>query len=708
MYPSVKILLVDDMPFNIQLLCELLDHSDYELVTANSGRQALEILDQDSDFALVLMDVQMPDLDGFSAVAEMNKQKSLQDVPVIFVTADSVDSVSVSNGYALGAVDYLFKPYQPDHMLAKVAAFVEMYRTRQRLQREITSRIAEQEELRLSSELFSASREGLFIMDTATQILLVNPRLTEITHLDKHELMGQTLSGMLSGMRDEQLCDEILQCLEEKNGWEGEIRYRQKSGDFTAEWLKVSKIYDEAGQVMNYLGCFSDINTQESARQRLYHLANYDMLTDLPNRTLFTACLHRELVNARRRNSTLAILFLDLDRFKVINDTLGHLAGDMLLKEVAGRLQVCMRENDIVSRQGGDEFIALLTDLRHAEDAAIVAEKILQALRRPLMIEGSELFVTTSIGISLFQDDHTIGKEQLIKQADEAMYQAKETGRNNYCFYAGEMNNLSLQRLSLESKLRKAMANNELSLCYQPQFDSHHQTLIGMEALIRWTHPELGMISPVEFIPLAEETGLIIDIGGWVLHTACKQNRKWQSEGLKKMRISVNISGVQFKQNNFLEVVDQVLADTQLEAEQLELELTESVIMHDAEAVIALLHQLHDRNIKLSIDDFGTGYSSMSYLKRFPIQKLKIDRAFVKDVTIDPDDAVIVKAMINLSHSLHLEVIAEGVETQEQLAWLSKHDCDEIQGYYLGRPLTTEQFSTLLEEHSKEDSAFEK
>jgi diguanylate cyclase (GGDEF)-like protein len=433
------------------------------------------------------------------------------------------------------------------------------------------------------------------------------------------------------------------------------------------------------------------------ANEQLHHLVLHDNLTRLPNRTLLEDRITQAISSAQGLGKLFAVMLLDLDRFKTINDSLGHHYGDKLLQAVAQRLTETLRAEDTVARIGGDEFVVLLKEIAEPQAAANIAQKLLTALSEPFYIEDQEQNMSSSIGISIYPNDG-LDLRALMVNADGAMYHAKKMGRNNYQFFTREMTAVAGARLELEKSLRRAMENREFELHYQPKVNVKSGAVTAMEALIRWRDPQKGLISPVEFIPLAEELGLIIPLGAWVLITACQQNRQWQVAGLPKIRVAVNLSAVQFRQKNLVEFISQVLEDTGLDASFLELEVTESVIMQNAEEATLVLEKLHAKGIHISIDDFGTGYSSLSYLKRFPLDTLKIDRSFVRDISSDPDDAAIVKSVIALAHSLRLGVIAEGVETEEQLAFLSALGCDEYQGYYRSRPVPAEEFAQLLRE----------
>ena len=427
----------------------------------------------------------------------------------------------------------------------------------------------------------------------------------------------------------------------------------------------------------------------ETAKVELQRLAYHDVLTELPNRLLLHDRLGFAIELAQRQHKQLAVLFLDLDRFKHINDSLGHAIGDQLLQKVAQTLLTCVRHSDTVSRPGGDEFVLLLTFIEHAEDAGVAAQKILTALALPVQIDGNDLHVTVSIGISIYPDDGA-DTEALMKGADTAMYHAKENGRNSYAFFKQEMNARAVQRQGIEARLRRALERQEFVLHYQPKVNLESGLLVGVEALIRWQHPEQGLLLPLQFIPIAEECGLIVPIGRWVLREACRQAQAWQHAGLPRINIAVNTSAIEFRDKDFVEQIRATLAHTQLEARYLEIELTESVLMRDAESASVVLHDLAALGIKLALDDFGTGYSSLSYLRQFPIDTLKIDQSFVQQLSSKPDDATIVSAVISLGQSLKKRVIAEGVETHAQYEFLLARHCDEGQGYYFGAPVAAE------------------
>jgi diguanylate cyclase (GGDEF)-like protein len=465
-------------------------------------------------------------------------------------------------------------------------------------------------------------------------------------------------------------------------------------------WLLVNSepILDpETGHLKEAAATFIDITERKQSEETINRLAYYDILTDLPNQVLFNDRLTLALAHAKRNQKKLAVLVLDLDGFKTINDTLGHSMGDRLLQGVAYRLRSCLREGDVAARLGGDEFLLLLQEITQEADAAQTVEKIQEAFRPSFHFNNHELHITASIGIAFYpQDGEDV--QTLLRNADTALHRAKERGRNSYQLHTTTMNAKAFERLLLEHGLRRALDRQELVLHYQPQVSLITGKIVGMEALVRWLHPDWGLLPPMRFIPLAEETGLILPLGEWCLRAACAQNKTWQNEGFPPIRVSVNISARFFKQKSLTDLIAKVLKETRLESQYLELELTESIVMENAETTIKTLRELKNMGVYLSIDDFGTGYSSLSYLKRFPIDALKIDRSFVHDITTNPDDAAIATAIIAMAHSLKLKVIAEGVEKEDQLPFLYTHQCDEMQGFYFSRPVPVNDFVTMLKE----------
>ncbi|BBJ23151.1 EAL domain-containing protein [Candidatus Nitrotoga sp. AM1P] len=560
---------------------------------------------------------------------------------------------------------------------------------------DITKRKEATERLRLFARIFDTINEGVVVTDASNNIMLVNPAFSVITGYSATEAIGKNPRILHSGLMDKAFYDKMWQSIKKTGRWQGEITDRRKNGESYVEWLSISTMKDERGEFSHHIAVVSDISERKAAEERMVYIAQHDFLTGLPNRMMLHDRLTQAIAHAEREQRKVAVMFLDLDRFKAINDTLGHLTGDKLLQVVADRINSVARTSDTVSRLGGDEFAIMLPYIENADDIAMIALKLLASIAGPCVIDDNEIEVTTSIGISVFPEDG-VDSESLIAHADAAMYQAKGNGRNNYQFFTREMNRRTLERMLIKNKLSHALERNELFLLYQPQVDLKSGHIIGAEALVRWDNPLYGKVLPAQFIPIAEENGLIPPIGEWVLREACRQNQAWRKLGLMKITMAVNISSVQFRQKNLGEIIKAILSESGLTPSGLELEITESVVMQDAEAAILLLEDMKAMGLKLSVDDFGTGYSSLSYLKRFPIDKFKIDQSFVRDLTTDTDDAVIISTIISMAHSLKLKVIAEGVETAEQLAFLKQQGCDEIQGYYFSQPVSAEEFTKLL------------
>jgi len=550
--------------------------------------------------------------------------------------------------------------------------------------------------LEQAATVFEYSKEGIMVTDAKNKIISVNRSFIEITGYSAEDVIGQDPSILSSGLQTHEFYQRMWTIIAETGSWQGEVWDRRKNGEVYPEALTIICVKNINGAIINHLAIFSDISERKLAQERIQQLAHYDVLTGLPNRVLFNDRLEQAMISAQRNHSRISLLFLDIDRFKQINDTLGHSTGDQLLQNVGRRLLECVREQDTVSRQGGDEFIIVLADA-DATGAELVAEKILHAILQPYTIEQHDLRITASIGIAVYPD-HAQDSENLIKYADVAMYQAKENGRNCYQHFDPSMNASSYERLKLETALRDALQRNELEVFYQPQVNLADGHIIGCEALVRWLHPTLGMLYPEKFIPLAEETGLIIPINHWVAEQAIKQCRAWQDIGFDALTMSINLSALQFRQHSLLQQIRDLLQQYNLPANVLDLELTESILMQGVERTLATLHELSAMGVIISIDDFGTGYSSLSYLKLFPIKQLKIDQSFVRDITTDNSDATMVRTIIVMARSLKLHVIAEGVETAEQAAFLAQCGCERAQGYYYSRPIPAAEFEQLLQQ----------
>ena len=551
------------------------------------------------------------------------------------------------------------------------------------------------EELKLAGHVFDSSAEGIVVTDSEQRILKVNRAFSEITGYSPEEIIGKTPKLFRSGRHDHYFYRNMWHELNNSGKWQGEIWNRRKNGDVFPEWLAIGTVHDDKGEISHYVGMFIDISERKLAEDYILHLAHHDALTELPNRMLFIDRLRQAFVRAKLERHKVALLYMDIDRFKTINDSLGHQVGDLLLQEVARRLKRCVEGGNTIARLGGDEFVVVLGKMSALHDAGHLASRIINEMNAPFVIGQHTLGITISIGISLFPDD---GNDviSLMKNGEVAMYHAKEMGRNNYQFFTAEMNTRNEEQLLLETHLRHALDNGELFLHYQPQVDLSNGQVKGVEALLRWTNTDLGTVSPARFIPVAEESGMIIPISHWMLRTACEQLRRWEDAGIKGIRIAVNLSALQFRQADFVDSVERLVSEMAIRSEQLELEITESTLMESAGNTIDNLNKLRQRGFQIAIDDFGTGYSSLSYLKRFPVDRLKIDQSFVRDMDSDPDDAAIVSTIIAMARNLDLHVIAEGVEKEAHQHLLQGLHCDEAQGYLYSRPLAPDEVETIL------------
>lgn len=562
--------------------------------------------------------------------------------------------------------------------------------------RDITKERELEQRLRLSASVFHHAAEAIFILDRDLRFLSINPGFTQITGYTEAETVGTRLTDKRPHCPEVQASYlQIAQALEQQDEWQGEFTEYRKNGEAYPQWLHLTAVRDENGNITHYIGLFNDMTARREAEERLRYLSNYDKLTGFANRNLFRDRLHAAISRARDGNHQVALLYIDLDRFRQINDTLGHEVGDELLKKAAKRISSVDATIDTISRIGGDEFTIIVDKYEDRAALEHLCERIIAELRRPFRIGEHELLLGASIGISVFPDN---GRELqiLLNHADIAMHQAKRLGGNTTKFYTNDLRVASIEQLNLETALRKAIFRDEFVVHYQPKMDLRTNRIVGVEALVRWSHPSLGLLFPGDFIPLAEETGLVSAIGELVLDKACRQAQQWKEMGLGNIRTSVNIPAHQVRKGNLVQVIKRVLDNSGLDPALLELEITESSLMEDSENVLAMLQDLRSRGIVISLDDFGTGYSSLSYLKRFPIDVLKIDQAFIRDIGNSPDDEAITRAIIAMAHSMNMSVVAEGVETETHLAFLRKEGCDYIQGYLLSRPVPDQELSQLL------------
>ncbi|WP_036228131.1 two-component system response regulator [Marinobacterium jannaschii] len=697
---DARVLVVDDDITARMLANKALITQGFEVILANDGVSAIEMF-QTRRPHLVLMDVDMPGLDGFQACKKLRELPHGKIVPILMVTGQD-DLDSIESAYNAGATDFVPKPINwriLGHRLRYMLRASEVRTRLDELQKSETRLDNAQRIAGLGNWEWNRATGEIYWSDQMCHFLGIGVNDQEKTlarFLDnvppfQRSAVQHWFEEAVSGSDQSEIVHRLLQ----SDGSELHVQHQ-------------IEVYGDDSEVALVSGTVLDVTQLKQAEERILQLAHYDHLTGLCNRVIFKDRVTRAVARAQAEGHIGAILFLDLDNFKRINDTLGHVVGDMLLKEVSRRLTNSVRAVDrggdrelnhhVISRFGGDEFTVLLAEIRRPDDAARVAQRILDTIGHTMTLGEHEVVITPSIGIALFPE-HGCDVDGLLQNVDTAMYSVKNSGRNNYEFFASSMKTLADRRLTIENSLRKALDRDELRLHYQPQIDLRSQQIIGVEALLRWTSRDLGPVFPDEFIPIAEETGLISPIGEWVMRTACSQAKAWIDEGVEPLTMAVNLSVSQFVGQDLTALVSDVLQSSGLPADALELEITENMLMDDVAGAVDVLHSLKSLGIKLSIDDFGTGYSSLSYLKRFPIDKLKIDRSFVTHIVSDSTDAAVTKAIIAMAHSLGLRVTAEGVENQEQKNFLQSRGCDEVQGYLYSRPLPAEEVSDLLKLH---------
>ncbi|HET6340200.1 MAG TPA: EAL domain-containing protein [Polyangiales bacterium] len=686
-----RVLLIEDNLGDARLLREMFKErgqSSTELTHVRSMREAEAYLaGRAVDVEMILLDLGLPDVQGVDAIRRAHA--AAPRAPLVVLTGLDDDSVAVL-ALQEGAQDYLVKGQIETRGLLRVMR----YAVERKLMEDALFIEKERAQVTLSS-----IGDAVICTDIMEYITFMNVVAERMTGWSLAEALGRPLSKVrvLVG-RSRDSCQNLMAVDAVQDGiTQVPTNYmltRRDGVDVPIE-DSIAPINNREGQLTGAVIVFRDVSVMRAMMLQNTHAANHDFLTGLPNRMLLNDRIDQAIAFARRHAKRVGLLFLGLDGFKHINDSLGHPIGDKLLQSIAKRLVDCGRASDTVSRQGGDEFIVLLAEVAHAEDAAIAARRILRAVAEAHPIEQHDLHVTTSIGVSIYPEDG-VDAEALIQSADTAMYHAKERGRHNYQYFKPAMNARAVERQSIEESLRRALERDELALHYQPKIDFRTGAITGVEALLRWTHPTRGMVPPAHFIPVAEDCGLILPIGNWVLRRACQQARAWADAGMPATTMAVNVSAMEFRDEDFLERLFAILHETGLDPHSLELELTESVLMKHAESAAITLRAVRERGVQVAVDDFGTGYSSLSYLRKFPVDALKIDQSFVGHITGESDDASIVTAVISMAHSLRLRVVAEGVETPEQLAFLRARDCDEAQGYYFSRPVPPQQFARLL------------
>ena len=691
---KAKILIVDDNPNNRFAIRTILKGVDAELHEAANGFDALTMALQ-TDYALILLDVQMPEISGYEVCEQLRTDARTANTPVIFLTADYKENSDKMRGYNVGGTDYLTKPIDDFILKAKVHVFLRLYWQYQQLQENNAA-------LKLAALVFE-SQQGIVITNADNIIIRVNKTFTEITGYSAEEVTGKDPRLLKSGRHDTYFYRSLWQSIQKSGAWQGEIWNRRKNGEIYPEWLTITPVKNNS-VITNYIGTMTDISEYKNAEEQIRQLAFYDPLTELPNRRLLLDRLQHSVDMHSRDGKLMALMMLDLDNFKPVNDSLGHLAGDELLQQVATRLLERLRNIDMIARLGGDEFIVLLENINCADDAGHVAENIINDLNRPFHLlhdHSHDVHIGASIGISLYAQ-HGTTPQLLMDHADAAMYKAKDSGRNCFAYFSEDLTIAARKRIELESRLRLIIEREELLVYYQAQVDIATDKITGAEALIRWQQPIEGFTSPGQFIRFAEETGFIDIIGAWILRETCRQGKQWLDAGLSPLVLAVNVSPHQFCHTGMISLVANVLKDTGFPAGCLELELTENSLMGNQDKAQFILDNLCQLGVLLAIDDFGTGYSSLAYLKRFPVTTLKIDKSFVDDIPYKQENMTISTTIIAMGHILGFKVLAEGIETLEQLAFLQEKGCDSYQGYIKSQPLPAQEFEQLLRKQQQQ------
>ncbi|WP_193771133.1 putative bifunctional diguanylate cyclase/phosphodiesterase [Candidatus Magnetaquicoccus inordinatus] len=693
------------------------DHRPVTFLHAYSASEAYALLLKYSDVAVLLLDVVMEtDHAGLHLVRQIREQIRNSLVRIILRTgqAGQAPELKVIAEYDIN--DYREKTeLTSQKLISAVTVALRGYRDLLTIQQLSQQKQQTEERLKIVTTIFEGALteaekqlsitqnvlehavEGVMITDRTGKILAVNPAFTAITGFSAAEAIGQTPRLLRSNRQKHSFYEKMWQEISDHGHWKGELWNRRKNGEAYPQFATITAIRDHSGQASHYISVFHDLTPLQARDQALRYAGQHDTLTGLPNRDLFMDRLAQAIGHASRSNTRMVVLFFDIDRFQNINNQLNFLSGDQLLQDIAGRLRDFIREGDTLARMGGDSFAFILREIRQPEDALVVVNKLVKAIAHPFMVGQTELHITTSIGITLYPDD---GEQPLalVKNAEIALTRAKNAGRDTYQFYKPAMGDQVDRRLMMEKDLRAAIDNQQFVLHYQPKVDVQNNRIVGMEALVRWNHPTSGMVSPGEFIPIAEESGLVIPMGEWILQTACRQTRVWLDAGFAPLKVAVNLSARQFRQPGLYALIANVLQETGLSADSLELEITESMMVENVEEAIQVLTQLRSLGLSIAMDDFGTGYSSLSYLKRFPIQTLKIDRSFIRDLPHHADDVAIVRAIVAMGKSLRLQVVAEGVENKEQLDFIAENRIDEIQGFFYSRPLPADAFVRLLQE----------
>lgn len=712
---KINILLVDDRPENLIALEAIIETEDYNLVKAYSGEEALKYLLK-TKFALILMDVQMPGMDGFTTAKIIKARESTKSIPILFITANNMETEHIFMGYSVGAIDYILKPVDPLVLKGKVEGFVEIYKMKNKLSQQnemlaeqkkelsksyrelsvLTDKLKESEAV--ANVINETSMDAMLLCDIDGHIIKFNPTMKSMFEYSNVDVVGRNIFDLPSSeeaaLYISALFDEINQTgtlmnIENKT----EMTLIRKDGSSLVSEVQIGVKMIQGKIIIAFT--FRDITEQKRNEELIKHMAYHDQLTNLPNRRSLNEELNKCLQQAKATNLPLGFLYIDMDRFKYINDSLGHAIGDLALAEIAKRLSDTVQETGFVARVGGDEFNVILPNANR-EDSLEAAEKIIQSFQEPIFIHHYELYITASIGLSVYPFDG-VDAQDLMKNADAALYRAKELGKNAYNVFHTGMNMQSYRSFLMQSELRKAISLNQLELYYQPRVNIETGKMESAEVLLRWNHPVWGIVSPVEFIPLAEETGLIIEIGEWVLLQACQQLQTWKLKGLECARLSINFSPRQFLQRDVVERMNNIFITTGISPSAIEIEITESVLIKNEELAISVLNKLRNMGVSISIDDFGTGYSSLFYLNRLPVDILKIDRSFTKGIMEEGSESrSIISTIVSLAKALGLKVVGEGVETAEQYQFLCDQNCEEAQGYLFSPPVPCSRFELML------------
>ncbi len=702
------ILVVDDDVRMTQSVRELLAAYGYSSMTAGGGEEALRVL-AEHDIDLMLLDLNMPGVDGYQVMRQVSEHHPGTDIVVI---SGETTFESATEALRNGAQDFLRKPYAPDRLIQILNGVLHKQRLEQNI-REVNQRLeASEHRYRF---IVNNSPDIIYMLDDQGRFAFINERVTGLLGYKPEEILGKHYSELVhkedlekaryafderrTGLRASHDIELRLLCKDTSLPY----RYfesRSITIELNAMGMYQKKLSEDDRGFMGTYGVARDISERKRAEEIINFQLYHDLLTNLPNRALFRDRLNLAISQARRHDTQLAVMFLDMDRFKVINDSLGHLAGDQLLQAVAGRLTTCLRDSDTLARVGGDEFNLLIPDITGREDAVMIVSKIFDQLKQPVELEGHEVFVSFSIGIALFPQDGA-SMEVLVKNADMAMYHTKSHGKNGYEFFSDNMKGLFQQQLSMENGIRRALEENQFELFYQPQVEVNSGRVCGLEALLRWHHPERGLMLPDDFVPLSEESQLIIRIGNWVLEAACSELNKWIKAGLEDIILAVNISAAQLQQQGFVQSILEALKRHGVPGNRLELEITENVLMHDMDKAVSRLRKLAAHGVRIAVDDFGVGYSSLGYLKSLPLNTLKIDRSFISEIQSSQDRNSIITAIIAMARELNLEIVAEGVENEGQMDYLKALNCCKAQGYLLGYPMTAKEARHAVEKHKR-------